>query len=227
MQRCIKEKKIEHWNRPEEEKIIFRMPAVQTLRVPLKILLPRSTSPLSSSLILAYSFAALIIIGTVLLIFPISSASGQYTSPVNALFTATSAVCLTGLVVVDTGTYWSTFGQGILFALIQIGGIGFIVGATLLLFAIGGKFGLRDRLVISETLGIDQIGGVLNLVWKVALFTLVLEGIGVAAFYFRWLSLGDPSVSLWTAIFHAASSFNNCGMDLFVEVTVLPGIKMT
>jgi trk system potassium uptake protein TrkH len=157
------------------------------------------------------------------LIFPISSASGEYTSPVNALFTATSAVCVTGLIVVDTGTYWSTFGQGVLFALIQIGGIGFIVGATLLLFAIGGKFGLRDRLVISETIGVDQIGGVLGLVWKVAAFASILEVIGMLIFYFRWNALGDVSTSWWTAIFHATSSFNNCGMDLFGGYKSLTG----
>ena len=157
------------------------------------------------------------------MIFPISSASGEYTSPVNALFTATSAVCVTGLIVVDTGTYWSTFGQGVLFALIQIGGIGFIVGATLLLFAIGGKFGLRDRLVISETIGVDQIGGVLGLVWKVAAFASILEVIGMLIFYFRWNALGDVSTSWWTAIFHATSSFNNCGMDLFGGYKSLTG----
>ncbi|MCR4392912.1 MAG: hypothetical protein NUV31_00920 [Dehalococcoidales bacterium] len=199
-------------NRTGVEKLEFRLPGIRPPRIPL--LLPRQHTPLSSTLILIYSFIALIIVGMILLVLPISAASGQYTSPVNALFTATSAVCVTGLVVVDTGTYWSTFGQAVLLALFQIGGLAFIAGATILLMIIGGRLGLRDRLLIS-VMGVDQMGGILGIVSRVAVFSLVIEAIGAVIFYFHWQAEGQPGVSLWTAVFHAVSSFNNCGMDLF------------
>ncbi len=154
-------------------------------------------------------------LGTILLIFPISSSSGNFTSPIDALFTATSAVCVTGLVVVDTGTYWSTFGQAVLLVLFQLGGFGFFALATLILLTIGGGFGLRERLVISESMGIGRLGGIIGIVAKIAVFSLVIEGIGAAIFYVRWLIIGEPGVSLWTAVFHSISAFNNCGMDLF------------
>jgi len=146
---------------------------------------------------------------------PFASKSGHFTSPINALFTSTSAICVTGLAVVDTGAYWSGFGQTVLLVLIQIGGFGFIVGTTLLLFAIGGKFGLKERLIISDQVGVDEFGGVLGLVIKIAVFTLMMEVIGAIIFYLRFLTIGDSSVSLWQAVFQAVSAFNNCGMDLF------------
>jgi len=196
------------------DRMIFRGPAVKALRLPL-LIIPKANTPWSSTIFLAYGFAGLIIIGAILLMLPISNNSGSFTSVITAFFTATSAVSLAGLAVVDTGTYWSAFGQYVIFALIQIGGVGFIVGATLLILAINGRFGLKDRLLISESLGVDQLSGVLSLVLRVALFALILEAAGAAIFYFRWASTGDPGGSLWNAIFLAASAFNNCGMDLF------------
>jgi trk system potassium uptake protein TrkH len=195
------------------DKLVFRLRKQQAVKLPLKLVKP--TSPLSATLLLAYGFIAMIILGALLLILPISNQSGQATSLINALFTATSAVCVTGLAVVDTGIYWSPFGQAVLVILFQIGGFGIITGTTLLLFAIGGKFGLRERLVITEQAGVDELGGALGVVIKVAAFSLIIEVIGVVIFYLRWLSIGDESVSLWTAVFHAVSSFNNCGMDIF------------
>ena len=192
----------------------FRLPGIRALRVPLSIL-PKPTTPFSSTLLLVYSFAGLILLGTFLLIFPFSSASGSFTSPLTALFTSTSAVCVTGLVVVDTVTYWSTFGHAVIFGLFQIGGLGFIIGATLMLFAIGGRFGLRDRLLISESMGVNQLSGIFGLVGKVALFVFIAELIGTLVFYFRWTATGVAGASWWTAVFHAASAFNNCGLDLF------------
>jgi trk system potassium uptake protein len=193
--------------------LIFRLPRIRAVR--LALIVPRPNGPLSSTLILVYGFAGLIILGMVLLILPVSGNSGNFTSPINALFTAASSVCLCGLVVVDTGTYWSTFGQAVILVLFQIGGFGFIIGATLLILAIGGRFGLRERLFISDSLGMDQLGGIAGVVARIAVFTLIVEGAGAAVFYFRWLAAGDPGVSAWTAVFHAVSAFNNCGMDLF------------
>jgi trk system potassium uptake protein len=162
-----------------------------------------------------YSFAAFIILGAVFLIFPFSSASGQFTSPVTAFFTATSAVTLTGLNVVETGQYWSMAGQIIIFVLFQFGGLGFIVGTALLLLAINGRFGLRDRLLIGESLGVDQVGGVSGLVTRVILLSVALECLGALFLYLHWRTSAVQDLSLWKAFFHAASAFNNCGFDIF------------
>jgi trk system potassium uptake protein TrkH len=179
------------------------------------IIAPKPTNPFSSSVLLMYSFAAFIILGTILLYLPISGTSGNSTNFVTAMFTATSAVTLTGLSVVETGLYWSPFGQVVIYMLIQFGGLGFIVGATLMLLAIGGRFGLRDRLLIGESLGVDQVGGVIGLVIRVVVFTLVLQGLGALFFYLRWSVWGESGISLWTAIFHSTSAFHNSGFDIF------------
>jgi trk system potassium uptake protein len=204
-------------------KLVIRLPGIRALRIPLSI--PKPTTPFSSTLLLVYGFAALIFLGTLFLVFPFSSASGSFTSPLTALFTSTSAVSLAGLAVVDTGTYWSAFGHAIIFGLFQIGGLGFIIGATLMLFAISGRFGLRDRLLISESLGVNQLSGIFGLIGKIALFAFVAELIGTLVFYFRWTATGIAGVSLWTAIFHAASAFNNCGLDLFGNFKSLAGFQ--
>jgi trk system potassium uptake protein len=195
------------------DRLILRVPRIRAAR--LALIVPKANNPLSSTLILVYGFAGLIILGMILLILPVSSSSGNVTSPINAFFTAASSVCLCGLVVVDTGTYWSIFGQAVLLVLFQIGGFGFIVGATLLILAIGGRFGLREKLFIADSLGMDRIGGILGIVVKVAIFSLMVEAAGAAIFYFRWLAAGEPGSSAWTAVFHSVSAFNNCGMDLF------------
>ncbi len=169
----------------------------------------------SSPIALIYGFAAIIAIGTILLILPISSKSGQLTSPVNALFTATSAVCVTGLVVVDTGTYWSSFGQAVLLVLFQVGGFGFMTSATIILLAMGRRIGLRERLLIGESVGMTRPGGMVKIVRRAAIFTLVVEGIGVIILFIRFLAVGTSAgLALWRALFHAVSAFNNCGMDI-------------
>jgi trk system potassium uptake protein len=203
-----------HANVTPGGRLVIRRPGIRALRMPLNLISKPST-PFSSTLLLGYGFAGLILLGGLLLILPFSSATGSFTSPLTAFFTATSASTVTGLVVVDTGTYWSAFGQIVIFCLFQIGGLGFIIGATLMLFAIGGRFGLRDRLLISESLGINQLSGILGLIGRVALFAFIAELTGALIFYFRWAFTGAEGVSWWTAVFHSASAFNNCGLDLF------------
>jgi len=124
-------------------------------------------------MVLVYGFAAIIAVGTLLLILPISSKAGQFTNPVDALFTATSAVCVTGLVVVDTGTYWSHFGQAIILILFQVGGFGFMTSATILFMAMGRRIGLRERLLIGESVGMMRPGGMVRIVRRAAMFTLL------------------------------------------------------
>jgi trk system potassium uptake protein TrkH len=205
------------------DKLVFRMPGAHVIRVPL--IIPKPTTPLSSILLLVYIFGGLVLLGSILLTFPISSTSGHFTSPINTIFTATSAVCVTGLVVVDTGTYWSTFGQAVLLVLFQLGGFGIIVGTTLALIAIGGRFKLRDKLLVTESIGYDQLGGVGGIVARIAIFSLVIEAAGAVIFYFRWLVAGNSATSLWTAVFHAVSAFNNCGMDIFGNFSSLSGYQ--
>ena len=124
---------------------LARPPGSERVRLP-KLDAPRTA--LHPAVVFVYGFVILIVIGAVLLALPIASAAGQWTPFLDALFTATSAVCLTGLVVVDTGTYWSGFGQAIILALVQIGGFGFMTSSTLLLLLIGRRLSLRERLLL-------------------------------------------------------------------------------
>ena len=130
-------------------------------------------------LALVTGFAALIAIGSVLLLLPISSASGDWTNPIVALFTATSAVCVTGLVVVDTATYWSPFGQVVVLALIQLGGLGIMSFSTLLLLLLVGRgSALHDRIAAQETLGVRDLGSVRPVLRLVVVFTVLAEVTG-------------------------------------------------
>jgi trk system potassium uptake protein TrkH len=178
-------------------------------------MLPRQKTGSSLSRTLIFGFAGLIVIGGILLMLPISSAAGQATSPVNAFFTSTSAVCVTGLVVVDTGTYWSSFGQGVILALIQIGGFGFMTSATLLMLAFRRRIGLRERLLIGESLGLSRLGGLIRIVRNMAIFTLLAEGIGAAIFFIRFSAENPLRLAIWKSAFHSISAFNNAGFDIF------------
>lgn len=175
--------------------------------------------------ILVYGFAGVIALGAVLLWLPMSSKAGEFTSFPNALFTSTSAVCVTGLTVVDTGSHYSSFGQGVILLLMQIGGFGFMTGATLLLLAFGRRLGLREKILIRESLGVERLGGLVPLVMGIAVFTLVIESFGAVIFYARFSSQSPPSTAAWQAIFHAVSAFNNCGLDIFGGFRSLTGYQ--
>ncbi len=187
--------------------------------------LPRPRTGAMSPLVVVYGFATVIALGTLLLMIPVSSKTGEATPFVDALFTATSAVCVTGHVVVDTGTYWSSFGQGVILALIQIGGFGFMTSATLLLLVLGRRIGLRERLLIGEALSLERLGGLVKLVKRIALFTLLVEGVGTALFLIRFWFESPPATALWRAVFHAVSAFNNAGFDIFGEFVSMQGYQ--
>ncbi len=201
-----------YFRRPADR--IYRVPRPRPWRVRTTVL-PKYKTGTSLSLRLIYGFLGLITGGAILLMLPMSSASGQFTSPVDAFFTATSAVCVTGLVVLDTGTYWSSFGQVVILALIQIGGFGFMTSATLLLLAFGRRIGLRERLLIGESIGLAQLGGLVRIVRRMALFTLFVEGIGAAIFFYRFSAENPLRVAAWKSVFHSISAFNNAGFDIF------------
>ncbi|MGI5838474.1 MAG: TrkH family potassium uptake protein [bacterium] len=159
------------------------------------------------------SFALMILTGTVLLRLPAATNSGRL-NPVDALFTATSAVCVTGLVVVDTGSYFTRFGQMVILLLIQIGGLGFMTVATLFFILLGSRIGLRSRLIMQEALNQFTLAGVIRLTKYIVGLTLLLEGIGAAILAFRFAAGHDPGTALFFGIFHAVSAFCNAGFDV-------------
>lgn len=176
----------------------------------------RARRQLSPPLVLIASFVVMIAIGSVLLSLPVSSADGTWTGLSTAVFTATSAVCVTGLVVVDTGTYWSPFGHVVILLLMQAGGFGFMTSATLLLLlVVRRRTRLRDRVMVQETMGRGELGDVAGLVKRVAIFTLIAEGVGAVLLAAAFLGHGlEPLRAAWFGVFHAISGFNNAGLDL-------------
>lgn len=181
--------------------------------------------PPAPAVILVGGFAVLIALGTVVLALPISSATGSWTPLVDALFTATSAVCVTGLVVLDTGTYWSPFGQMFLLGLIQVGGFGFMTGSTLLLFIlVGRRTGLRDRVIVQASTGSPDLGSVGAVIRRVAQFTIIAEGIGAILLTIAFLGHGRGALeAAWFGLFHSVSAFNNAGFDLIGGFRSLTG----
>ena len=164
--------------------------------------------------LIALGFFLLIMCGTFLLMLPISSRDGTWTPFMTALFTATSASCVTGLILVDTYTHWSTFGQIILICLIQIGGLGFITIGTAVSLLLRRKIGLKQRGWIKESFNVLDIGGVVRLIRLVLKGTLLFEGIGALLLFTRFYPRMGFARGIYYAIFHSISAFCNAGFDL-------------
>ncbi|WNS43329.1 TrkH family potassium uptake protein [Paenibacillus sp. MMS20-IR301] len=165
--------------------------------------------------ILVLSFAAVIIIGTLLLMLPVASVSGLPLNFMDALFTATSAACVTGLAVVDTGTYFTGFGQAVILVLIQIGGLGFMTMATLFALVFKRRISLRDRLILQEAMNQSSMEGIVRLIRKVLIYSLIIEAAGSLLLSIRFAVDMPPVRALYYGLFHAVSMFNNAGFDLF------------
>lgn len=165
--------------------------------------------------ILVVGFVLLILAGTVLLMLPVASASGEGLGFVDALFTATSATCVTGLVVVDTGTSFNIFGQTVILVLIQVGGLGFMTMATLFALVLKRRISLRDRLILQEAMNQSTMEGIVRLIRRVLLFSLVIEAAGALLLAARWAADMPLSKAVYFGVFHAVSMFNNAGFDLF------------
>lgn len=165
--------------------------------------------------ILVFGFALLIFIGGILLSLPIASESGEKLPFLDALFTATSAVCVTGLVVVDTGTYFSKFGEIVIISLIQIGGLGFMTVATFVTIFTGKKIGLKERLLIQQSLNVTSLEGLIRLTRNVVLITVAIELVFAALLAIRFSSEMPMGRAIYFGIFHAISAFCNAGFDLF------------
>lgn len=163
--------------------------------------------------IIILGFIAVILIGALLLMLPVSSKAGIITPFNEALFTSTSAVCVTGLVVQDTATYWSWFGQGIILVLIQIGGLGVITIAVLFALLSGRKISLMQRSVMQEAISAPKVGGIVRLTGFVLKGTFLVEF--TAAFIMMPVFVKDfGAKGIWMAIFHSISAFCNAGFDL-------------
>lgn len=169
---------------------------------------------LSKAQTIALGFFLIIMTGTLLLMLPISSRSGQVTSFHDALFTATSATCVTGLIVADTYQHWSNFGQVVILALIQTGGLGFITMGIFFSVFLKRKIGLKERNLVQESVNAFDIGGVVRLVKKIVFGTMIIEGTGALILFFRFLPQMGVAKALWNGVFHAVSAFCNAGFDI-------------
>ncbi len=164
--------------------------------------------------IIALGFFIMIVSGTLLLMCPFSSRSGTMANPLDALFTATSASCVTGLVTCDTYRQWSLFGQLVILGLIQIGGLGFMTIATLFSFLLRRKISLRERGILQESVNSNQIGGIVRLVRMILKGTFFFEGIGAVLLSVRFVPMLGAAEGIYYGIFHSVSAFCNAGFDL-------------
>lgn len=172
-------------------------------------------SKLKGVQILTLGFLAVILIGGIILSLPVSSASGESTNFLDALFTSTSAVCVTGLVTLDTGTHWNMFGQTIIMLLIEIGGLGFMSFTTLIAIFLGRKITLRDRLILQDAMNTYNIQGLVKMVQYVVGFTVAVQLSGALLFSTQFVPKYGIGKGLFYSLFHSISAFCNAGFDLF------------
>jgi trk system potassium uptake protein TrkH len=173
-----------------------------------------SLNDISPAQLFVIGFGSIILLGAFLLTLPIATVDGNGLHFVDALFTATSATCVTGLVVVDTGTTFTTFGQLTILSMIQVGGLGFMTVATLFALLLGKRITLRQRILIQESMNQISLEGVVRLVKNVIVFTFVFEGVGALLLALRWSFDTNWRHALYMGIFHSISSFNNAGFDI-------------
>lgn len=160
-------------------------------------------------------FLVVILIGTLILMLPISSINHQATGFLPALFTATSSVCVTGLAVVDTGSYWSSFGQAVIITLIQIGGLGFMTVATVIVILTGQRIGTENRILIQESLGQDEVRGIVAFAKKIFITSFLIESVGAILLSIKFIPTFGMKKGLWYGVFHSISAFCNAGFDVF------------
>ena len=169
---------------------------------------------LTPTQVLALGFPLIMLIGMLLLMLPVSSAAGEWTSPLTALFTSVSATCVTGLVVVDTGTYWSLFGQIVILILVQIGGLGFMSIAVVLSMLIRRRITPRERMLIAQSYGLDSVENMTVLVRRVIVGTLIFEGTGALLLATQFAPIFGRGRGLWYGLFHSITAFCNAGFDI-------------
>lgn len=176
--------------------------------------LSRQFTPVQSLLI---GFILIILVGSILLTLPIASSEGVSQSFINALFTATSAVSTTGLIVVDTGSFYSLFGQIVILLLFQIGGLGYMTFIVLMAYVLGKKLSLRGRMTIQESLAGISLGSIKKFVKAVILFTFFFEFVGAVILSLYFMREFSVSRSIYLGIFHSVSAFCTAGFGLFSD----------
>ena len=180
---------------------------------------------LSSPLILLYAFAVLIMFGTILLLMPFSRHGGGFTPFVDALFTAASAATVTGLVTQETATYWTRTGQVFILALMFVGGLGMMTIAAFLIILLGQRATLAQRIVVRDSLQIDQLGGLARIAVRIVLVAVAIQLVGFAGLLARFLFLYPPAEAVWQAVFHAVSAFNNAGFTMLPDGSSVSGFQ--
>ena len=168
----------------------------------------------SPARVIIFGFLALILLGTALLMLPVSTRERVGTSFFDALFTATSATCVTGLVVHDTATYWSGFGQAVILFLIQVGGMGVVTMAVAIFIFSGKRIGLKQRWVMQESISAPQVGGIVRQTRVILKTAFAIEGVGALILAVHFCPEFGPGRGLWYAVFHSISAFCNAGFDL-------------
>ena len=164
--------------------------------------------------LIALGFAAVILLGALVLLLPISVRSGVQVTFVDALFTSTSAVCVTGLIAIDTADHFTPFGQGVVAALIQIGGLGVTSVGVGLIIAAGKRVSIKSRLLVKEALNIDSYRGIVKLIKAVLLMTLCFEAAGAILSFLVFIQDYPLPHALGISIFHSIAAFNNSGFDI-------------
>lgn len=187
---------------------------------------PKRKINLRATQIIALVFFGIILIGTLLLMLPVSSRNGESQGFLTSLFTATSATCVTGLSMGDTWSMWSVFGQVVILCMIEIGGLGFMSAASVVLFAFRKKIGLRQRMVMAQSMSLNDFSDVIRLQKWVLLGSLIIQLTGIGILTFRFWTLDFTfGQSLGWGVFHGISAFCNAGFDIFGSIN--PGQSVT
>ena len=184
----------------------------------------KQSKAINSTKIIALVFAGIILLGTLLLMLPVASRSGVSCGFRPALFTATSATCVTGLVLYDTWSQWSGFGQTVIISLIEIGGLGFMSAASMVIFLFRKKIGLKQRMVMAQALSLTDMEGVVRLQKLVILGSLSVQSVGALILAVRFAPDYGVATAVKWGVFHAISAFCNAGFDIFGCIT--PGASL-
>ncbi len=180
---------------------------------------------LSTTQVIALGFILAVLIGAVILSLPVSSANGNFTPFVDSLFTSTTSVCVTGLVVVTTATHWSLFGKIVILILIQLGGLGIISFTTGVMMIIGRRITLRDRMLLEDALNLDTLKGLVKFLRRVFKGTFMAESFGAIGYSFVFIPEYGLIKGIWYSVFHSISAFCNAGIDILGENSLVPYVS--
>ena len=214
------------WKPKPGDRVVRHPRAAQMSPVKLTVQSQRAHSrALASPLIIGYVFLGMIAIGTILLMMPFSHHGTGLAPFVDALFTATSATTVTGLITQDTATYWTRTGQIVILGLVFTGGLGFMTLATFLMVLIGQRGSLSQRILVKDSLGTDKMGGLVRLTVGIVLVTTGIQIIGFIALLTKFSLMYSLPEAIWQSIFHAVSGFNSAGFTVLPEGTSLASVQ--